>query len=408
MVLTVVAGSFATTGCFDREELEQQAFVTALGIDEAPGGLVDCTLRIALPVNNTGGGSGGKKTPLAGSGPVTFRAHGIYEAMLLANSSVERSITFSHLTLIIFGSKLAEHGVLKQVQPLVRFREFRPTVLFAVSKTTARDVIAENTPMLEQSAGRIADSIAAVGKRTGIFPVVHIHDLTRSIENPHEDIAAPLYAVNDVVKGDPQGKEGVTEPGVSYQAGDIHRAGGNPVEWSGAAVFRGDKVVGYLTGKEALDLNIMRGSVRTAKLRFQEPQHPGDALGLSVRRERRPHVHVTVGKTISVLVEVPLDADITDTGSGVDYSMTSKRQQLEKDLDKAYGTELTTVLRKVAQKYNADCLPISQTVRKNFPTHEAFARYPWHQQLANADIRVTVDLHVRRYGVQMQPVSKSD
>lgn len=407
MVVIVVVGSFALTGCYDREELEHQAFITTLGLDEAPGGLVDCTLRIALPVNNAGGGGGGgTKSPLAGTTPVTFRAHGIYEAMLLANSSIERSLTFSHLTLIIFGSKLAEHGVLQQIQPLIRFREFRPTVLFAVSKTTARDIVTKDEPMLEKSAGRIADSIAAVGQRTGLFPVTHIHDLSRAIENPHEDLAAPLYAVNETVAADKKGDTGVEQQGVSYTTGDIHRAGGNPVEWGGAAIFHMDKVTGYLTAKEALDLNIMRGVVQTAKMRFADPSHPADTIGLAIHQERKPNVQVVLGKPMKVFVNIPLDADLTNTDSGVDYSETANRVKLENQLNRVYGNELTSVLKKTIQEYHADCLPISATARRSFGTHQAFAAYPWQPQLEKATLTVQTKIHIRRYGVQMQPVSR--
>src|SRR5579875_3550102 len=103
VLLMIAAVPFATTGCFDRQELEQQAFVVKLGLDAAPGGLIDCTFRLAMPVNPAAGGKKGGKEPLAGAVPVTFRAHSINEAMLLANSSIERTISFSHLTNIVFG-----------------------------------------------------------------------------------------------------------------------------------------------------------------------------------------------------------------------------------------------------------------------------------------------------------------
>ncbi|GMA61853.1 hypothetical protein [Alicyclobacillus fastidiosus] len=56
----LVVTPFAMTGCYDRQELEQQAFVSVLGVDKAPDGLIDCTFRIALPVNPTGGGGGNR------------------------------------------------------------------------------------------------------------------------------------------------------------------------------------------------------------------------------------------------------------------------------------------------------------------------------------------------------------
>lgn len=395
---------FLTTGCYDRQELEQQAFVTILGVDAAPGGLIDCTFRIALPTNPSSAGGGGK-TPLAGAVPVTFRAHSITEAMLLANSSVERTITFSHLTDIIFGKKVAEKGILPYIRPMVRFREFRRTTLFSVSSSTAREVIAEQKPMLESSTGRIADSIAMVGSRTGLYPTAHIHDLMSAIENPHEDIIAPVFAVNDAVLSDPKAKEGITDPGVNYRVGQIRTVGGNPVETIGAAVFRGDKMVDYLDGQDCIFVNILRGGVRTTRFDFADPEEKAQNISAVMRREHEPRYNIMLNpKNTSVNIDLPIDVDITNVGSGVDYTQPIMHQRLESSLSQQLSDRLTKIINKLEIEDGTDCIPISKHIRSRFRTHQEFENFPWEKRMKTAQIAVHVTARVRRFGIQMEPL----
>lgn len=390
-------------GCFDRQELEGQAFVSTLGIDKAPGGLVDCTFRIALPVNPSAGGATGK-TPLAGTSTITYRAHNVDEAMLLANSSIERQMTFSHLTLILFGDELAKSGVLPYIQPLVRFREFRRTVMIGVTHGSAKDVIASTSPVLEQNANRVADSIKSMGQRSGLIPVAQVHDLASAIDNPHQDLAVPLYAVNSIVADDRKGKKPVEGEGVNYSAGQIRRTGGDPIEWIGAAVLHGDRKVDELNGQDAIRLNLLRGRLREGKMDFSDPIHPHGKVGVIVHKEHVPRYHVMLGNPVKIQVEVPLDLDIINVERGVNYALPQTRQKLERSIDDQLGASLTNLLKKLMVKDHVDVIPVSQYIRRDFPTYQAFVAYPWEDKMKTADISVRVEAHVRRFGVQLDPL----
>jgi spore germination protein KC len=397
---------FSLSGCYDRQELEQQAFVSEVGFDAAPGGLLDCTFHIALPVNPSGGGGEGKSgsTPLAGKGNITFRAHSINEAMLLANSSIERQMSFSHLGEIFFGESLAKQGILPYLQPLVRFREFRRTVIVVVAKGSAREEMAAISPVLEQSTTRMADSMSEVGDKTGLIPVAHVHELTISVENPHQDIAMPLISINQAVLKDPSGKNGITEKGLSYQSGDVRRAGGDPVEWMGAAVFRGEKMVDELSGRQTMDLNLLRGKLRNGKMDFQDPARPKNDLGVTLHRERKPMYTLQLGNPLKIKVEVPVDMDVINISSGADYTSSVMQKKLEQSISQQLSNELQATLTHLMHDDDSDPIPVSNYVRGQFATYQAYANYPWQNQIKTAQITVKATAHIRRYGVQMQPL----
>ncbi|MBX6352167.1 MAG: Ger(x)C family spore germination protein [Thermoflavifilum sp.] len=403
-ICAVVSLSLLTAGCFDRQELEQQAFVTSIAIDKAPDGMVDCTFRIALPVNTAGGSSSTGKDPQAGTTPVTYRARSITEAMALANTSVERVLTFTHLTSVLIGEDLAREGISQQLQPLVRYREFRRTVMLAIAKGKARDFLLSDQPMLERSPARMADALVQVGDSSGLIPGDRLHDFLTALENPHEDPVASLVAVNAAVQQDPQGKSGIQGDNVSYDAGSIRRAGGNPVEWAGTAVFQGDKLVGYLNARETILLQLLRGRLRRTKLEFPDPQDPTKTVGLILRRERSPQYDIRLSDPLRVTVRVPLDVDLTSTEVKTDYTLPGNREYLERQLTHMMEQEMEALLIKLERQYRADVVPISRQGRPKFATYQQFAAYRWEEKLPDAQYQVQPDLHIRRFGVQFGPV----
>ncbi|MDI9260027.1 Ger(x)C family spore germination protein [Alicyclobacillus sendaiensis] len=393
---------WATTGCYDRQELEQQAFVSVLGIDKAPGGLIDCTFRIAQPVNPTGASSRSGAQPLAGKEPVTVRARSIPEAMMIANGSVERSITFSHLSLIVFGEDLAKEGVEPYIEALTRYREFRRTVPVSVSKGKASESMKAFQPMLDSAITRIADGVALVSQRTGIAPVCPIQYLIDGMENPHEDAIAPIFAVNqNVQKG-----EMPDTPGLSYRAGEVRREGGNPVDWMGAAVFHEDRMVDEVTGTDCLYLRLLQGGVHHATLTLQDPEDPSRDIGLELHKERPAEYQVKLSNPMIITAHVPVDVDVINISSTRNYADPAARQKLEAELDKQVSERMERLLKRLLVVDQADVIPVSKAIRSQFMTYQQFAAFPWEEKLKTAKIRVEVQIHVRRFGVQLEPIEK--
>lgn len=392
------------SGCYDRKELEQQAFVTVLGLDNGPGGTIDCTFELASPQSPDGGSaSSATKSP----NRVVVRAHSLAEALTVANASVERSLSFTHLTMIVFGQSLAQNGLGNLLQSLIRFREFRGTILLTLAKGKAQDLMQSFTPMLEKSPSRAAESVALVGQDLGIIPVTYLHDFTRELQTSNVDGLVPLFAINQAVKSDPKGQNPISpdvEPHLA--AGTLPRSGGNPVEWSGSGVFRDDKLVDFLDGEQTRDVEMLRGKVRRTLITFIDPLDKQAHVGLALHAEDKPVYHVTLGKPVRIDITVPLEADIENTESSTDYTQPKMRAKLEQSVGQQLDSELKTVLTRLLVEDAVDPVPISDHIRAQFTTDQQFTAYPWMQQVKQASIVIHTKLHIRRFGIQTIPLKK--
>jgi len=402
-VLLIVASSFVTTGCFDRQELEQQAFVTAMGVDKAPNQMLDCTFQIAVPTSFTGGGQPAKE-PLASKSPITVRAHSVAEALTLANTSVERTLTLSHMNTVVFGEDLAKQGLTPVIQSFVRYREFRRTMFTAVAKGSAKEVISANEPMLEASQTRMADSLYALSSRVGLFTTTQLNDLIRSLETPHEDVVMTLLAINQPVEesggqnqSSPQGNE-------NFNAGEVVRSGGNPMEWIGGALFQRDKMVDTLDGQEMLYLRMLRSTIRSTQINLPLNGN-SQPLGLYVHKEGSPEVQVKLKPVLQANIHLAFDADVISEPSILSQKDPMLRQEeLETVVEKKLETDITTLMKKLYRQDKVDPIPLSGSIRRQFRTLPQFAAYNWEQQLPTLQPQVDVKVSIRRFGKQLQSV----
>ena len=335
---------------------------------------------------------------------MTFRAHNVTEALSLANASVERTLALSHLSAIVIGEDVARDGITSQLQPLVRYREFRRTVFIGVTKGTAKELMQLNKPVLEASSGRIAADIAEVGGRNGMTLVVRLHQLLSALETPHQDPVLPLYSVNDQVKQDPKGKQGLSETAVKYNAGQVNRSGGNPVEWMGAAVFQGDRLVGFLTGPEVAYFRVLQGTLRSTRMSFSDPKGRYENVDLAIRMERQPQYNIALTNPLKISIDVPLDTELVSSGGQKDWSLTGNRVQLENMLNQRMSADMTALVNKLTKDYKVDGIPISNHIRHLFSTDAEFVRYPWEEKLQNAQVDVHAHVQLRRFGIQNVPL----
>ncbi len=99
---------FLLTGCYDARELDDLAYVIAIGIDKGDKTDLKVTFQIAIPVNIAGEGSStGKET----STLLTIDSDSVYGAVSKANTEISKEINLSQNKMIVFSEELAKERI---------------------------------------------------------------------------------------------------------------------------------------------------------------------------------------------------------------------------------------------------------------------------------------------------------
>jgi len=129
-----------TTGCWDKLEVEEQAYVIAVGIDKTQQkGIYEITYQVANPQGGSGSATGDKAEEPPDQ-TITIKVPGIIAGKDTANAIISRRLNFYHMNYIIVSEELARTDeFFPLVESLIRDREIsrKSTLIISREKASA-------------------------------------------------------------------------------------------------------------------------------------------------------------------------------------------------------------------------------------------------------------------------------
>lgn len=155
---------FILTGCFAKSELEDLAYVIAIGLDKGTEDNILVSYQIAVPIKIAGEGSDGGK---GSTTIVTLETDSLYNSISRANTMISKEITLSHNKLIVISEELAQEGIHDLLNALVTNREVRPKTSILVYKGQTKEMLENLEPVLEKNPARYYELLLDANQYTG-------------------------------------------------------------------------------------------------------------------------------------------------------------------------------------------------------------------------------------------------
>ncbi|MDR7866728.1 MAG: Ger(x)C family spore germination protein [Sporomusaceae bacterium] len=397
-VLCLLA-ALLTLGCNGSRETDEVTYVITVGIDAAPGGQLNVTYRLAKP--SAQGGEAGMGGGGLSSEAITFNAPSLAVARDLLNSQVARVPSLSHVKVFVIGESLARKGVGDALGPLLRFREFRGSMYIHIAdNTTAAELIRANKPIIEKLGTRWVEGQMASASETGYYPRSFIHDFYVSLKAGSGSPYAVLAGISSGSgEGKPQGGLVAGEKTGEYLAEGVGIRGGNPVTLIGAALFRGDKMVGKLTSEESRMLAMLVGEFRRGYITVQDPLQPKSAINVHLRPGRQPKIDVRlVDGNVVIDIDILLEGEVTSIGSGINYESRNYNQLLEDQISAVIRQDVLKTVR-YTQQVGSDPANFGKYIRPRFSTYNEYRQFDFDSKYPTAEVNVKVTTQIRRTGL---------
>lgn len=389
---------FTLTGCWDKDEIEEEAFVIAIGLDqsEVPAGIL-ITYQIANPqvgIPNTGG------EKEVASEIITFNAPDFLTGRDLANASVARDVNFAHTKLIVISEQFARtKKAANFISSALRDREIRRDIKLVVSKERAADFIKNNNPKLETRPHKFFDLMTGRWEETGLVPLATLQRFIQSIESSGDGFLA-VYASSE------KGKEKYGNED-DYLPGQIDQEGGNTTQLIGSAVFHNGIMVGSLTGEETrLALNLRpKALAKTFKITYPDPLDSEYRIAANLLRHKKTKIELmTKTEPLVVNITVPLDFEILAIPSGQNYVTSRENQELLRSaLEKGLKEKFEAIINKSKKEHQINTFNWSHVARKHFLTMQAYESYNFEEKFKNAEVNVKVNVAFKGFGKQLKP-----
>ncbi|MGE5580474.1 MAG: Ger(x)C family spore germination protein [Bacillota bacterium] len=427
--------SLSASGCWDRVELEDVAWVQAIGFDKGPEGFLATTLEIGVPRNLRGGGpmsTGGRDGPNYTT--ITIVSRTALEALDLAAINLGRRISLVQTQLYLFGEELAESDLRPLVSAMDRFREVRGSIQVAVVKGRAEDLLRVAESPLEVSPSRLIQTVLLQHMHTGLFRRVALaRDLTNLLESSSMSPHCPIIALTADYPaqqgdggGDSQGGQGGQEDKAEQSSVEpkvnlaelppdknttdldgwlVPKSGGGPIIIMGTAVFQGGRMVETLTGDETRGMLLAQNDLERATFAIPDPTAPDKpelALGVEIIGAKTKVKAARAGDKVKIGVNVHADVSYFSIKTQTDFTDPRMLPVAEKAIADHIKDIMDRAISKT-QAVGADVFGFGDKLRRTFRTWPEFEAFAWLTKYPQAEIETEVEVDLHRFGLSLRP-----
>ncbi|MCH1640809.1 Ger(x)C family spore germination protein [Paenibacillus timonensis] len=380
LLLAILCAVLPLSGCWDAEELNRRAVVSGIGIDRAPG---EQEYRVSFQViiaDEISGKSGRGATPT-----MVYSAQGrsVMEAVRKVSLLVPRLVSTAHTRIVVISEELARQGISDIVDFLDRDSDIRLTTKIYIAKNgvQAHDIISGLTPMGKITAYSIAQKTEMTAQEFGANYPIELDDIIRDLLVP--DSGPVINGVDILGSAKEVGKKSNLEKTDNLGI----------IRMSNLALFKGDKLKGWLDEEESLGLVWIKDKMNKTPI-IIAPDGLGE-ISLDVRRSKTSiRVIPKDPEHPVVVVKVTAQLSIREMDSTIDLRDPAALSALEVYVNKEIVKKMKSAVSK-AQSLNSDIFCFGQKFERQHPKAWKQLKGKWSDLFPKLEVEYQVDSIVR-------------
>lgn len=365
------------SGCWDRIEINDVAFVHAIAIDREDNGSLRLTYLIPLsdkPGGDKASGGGAESFMLE-----TQTANTIREADKIVQKRLSRNLNYTHRRIIVLGEDLAREGIRKTFDYYSRFWENRMTGYVVVAKGKASDLLMAK-PKLEVFS---SEAIREICLRNGAS-IINQKNVAQALSSRDMDPVLAYFGIKKVSIG----KESM-----------------NQIELLGYAQFKNEKMVGVYDNNGMSAITWLKGQVVPYDMTL--PMENGTSVGYRVKLgttnikaklepDGKAHFRVSLNATLN-LVESTAD---------LNYTKAPDQEKVQRLASAAIQKQVQDTIKQM-QERGTDSVGFGNHFRREYPKQwiQSFEAN-WGETIKKAVVDVQVKTVISQTGMISENIAK--
>lgn len=369
------------TGCWNRRELNTLAIAVGLGIDRAGD-----NYKVSVQVVNPGEAAS-RKGESTRSPVVLYRSTGssIIEAMRKMTKESPRNIYSSHVRVVVIGESLAREGIGEVFDFMSRDHEFRTDFYIVVARDDeASNLLSIMTSLEKIPSVELFDSLETSEKTWAPTVKVTLDKLISSLT------AEGKHAVLTGVKATGDVEAGKTEENITSLVQKSR------LKSVGLAVFKGDKLIGWLDDIESKAYNYITDNVKNTIGYSRCPK--GGRFSVEVIRSETIVKGKLVGGEPAIDVNIRSEGNVGEVACRIDLTKANTIETLETIGEETIKEFIEATIKRVQKQYKVDIFGFGEVFHRAEPKVWKKIRGKWDAQFADLPVNVNVDLKIRRLG----------
>jgi spore germination protein KC len=365
------------TGCNYRE-LNDLAIVSGISVDKTEGEY-EIVVQVVNPTKNQEISSSNEPDF------ITYSSSGktLQEAFrdIILNSP--RKIYGSQMQILVISERLAKEDLRGILDFFFRNPEVRMEFYVVIEKDNNNEALKTLTALDNLSSSNIKSSLDADSSYLGTSEIVTYEDLMKMYLDDNLEIVLPsLYVIGDV-------EEGESEDNLKYTSNYTTNIIGN------MAVFKDNKLVGYLTKEQSISYNFIKGNISNTLISYECDK--GKYL-VSEVIQATSDIEVDV-KEKKVSIKIGGNASINENTCSYDLTDSKVIKEINKEVNKVVEEMVSNSILDITKKYNSDIFGFRDLFYKSDYKEYEKIKDKWYDEVfPKLEIEVKSDINLIEKG----------
>lgn len=374
VVLLLSTLTIALTGCWDNNELDKLFILTGVAIDVSDNlDQISVTAQVAN-IKRGESGSGEDGSGQSGSSgddsAIVMKTTGnsLMDCLMEMNRDSNRNLLFQHNQIRLYGIELAQQGITKHLDMIMRDQKARLEVPLAIVDGRGEDALTaklSQAPISGIYLGDMFEELSEMSVKYRVRLIDFIHNLL-------DAAAAPVVPIIKVMKGE---------------------GGKQEIKLDGMAVFHGGKMIGRLSNEETLGYILSFGDVRKSTIDVSDG--PDKAVLHIAKLDCKREVTLREDGGVQVSLTINSTAETGEIYGFKEIVPQELLKHLENLAQEEIKKEITNCFM-TAQNLNADIFGFCNMVYKKYPKQWEEMKDRWDEVFSDIDLNIQVK--VRIYG----------
>lgn len=377
-ILITLSFIFICCGCYNYKELNDLAITSAIGIDKSDNGY-----KVTAQVVNTqkeGTDNNSSSDPKIIVYEHTSKT--VQEAVRYMVLESPKRLYPNHMQVIIISEDVAKDGILESLDLFFRDSELQKNFYVLISKdVSANQILKTLTPADSIVSSNIKKSLESDSSYLGITELVTYDELINTYLNPNKEISLPSVTLKGKKKG-------------SDKIDNIEQSDSSTkVVLSQIAIFKDDKMIGYLDDKQSIALSFIKGKINNTIIKYKCNG------GYVVVETTNSKSSINVDNKGNFRIKISGDAAINEVSCDINLENDNSISKINKQVNKEIKKNVNNTIKYVKNNYNSDIFNFLDILYKNqYSLYKKISNDWYKDKFKDSKIDIDVDIKVVEKG----------
>jgi len=379
--ILIVLGCLLMTGCYDYKEINTLAILSATSIDYQDGEYI----VVAQEINP----QAPDKTAVIQAPFFLYTGSGnsLQEAYREITTQSSKFLYSHHLQLLLISENVAKEKLSEILDFYLRNPAIRTEFNVLLYKgDNPLDII---TPINDVSSASILETIETNMKYLGTSKEITFNELVDNYLKIGEEIVLPVVKVNNSKEdGDTLDNVNSTQIKESYELDNL-------------AVFKDNKLIGYLDKEETLGYNYIKNNIKNTVLSYECEKDKYITLeivdsGTKIKSKKE-----------KITIEIEVMGNINESTCIIDLEKENNLNKLQEEMSKDFDKRIKGTIADVIKEYNSDIYGFLDMIYKS--------DYDYYKKIKNdkdylkkLDISVNSKINIKSSGNLVEGINEKD